>query len=52
MCVCVLLLLFPQAFEDMLVYTFRLAYVPTPIKGTSIVRGNGAEVSVQCYYQR
>ena len=47
-----MLFLFPQVFEDVLVYTFRLAYVPTPIKDTSIVRGNSAKVSIQCYYQR
>ncbi|XP_067116408.1 zona pellucida sperm-binding protein 3-like [Osmerus mordax] len=41
-----------MAYEDVLVYTFRLAYAPMPIKGTSIVRGNSAEVSIQCYYQR
>ncbi|KAL0963631.1 hypothetical protein UPYG_G00308840 [Umbra pygmaea] len=38
--------------EDYLIYAFALEYRPTPEVGSSVVRTNGATVSIECHYLR
>ncbi|XP_056157072.1 zona pellucida sperm-binding protein 3-like [Lampris incognitus] len=38
--------------DEVLVYTFFLSYVPTPIRQTLIVKTNPATVVIECHYPR
>lgn len=43
---------FLQMTEDALVYSFSLAYSPTPIGNTAILKTSSAQVVIECHYRR